>query len=599
MRIASHLRASIKPEGFSAISRWLSEATPPGPNAAQSRSRRDRSKPVGFRPVLAGILSGCVSFFARLRWCRSFVAQPPANRSDAFGITGIAWRSVFAISFALLLAPLAALHAADAPRKKPNVLFIVSDDLKPLLGCYGTSWIKSPNIDRLAAKGTTFTANYCQVAFCAPTRFSLLTGLRPDSTGMYLNPDQSQDLLRTRLPEVVTLPQQFKNHGYITHPLHKVFDGRTVDQGHDAASWSVPYGPWEMAPGEKPAPGGYQDPATKTRLADALKKGNPTSGPATEACDIPDNAYHDGGVAHTAAKRIREFANKEQPFFLAVGFVKPHLPFIAPKKYWDLYDRAALPLAPFQQLPQGSPHDLAFYSHSGELRAYSDIPKTGLIPEALQRELVHGYAACVSYIDAQVGLLMQTLADCGVADDTIICFWGDHGWHLGEHGHWGKLTNYEDAARAPLIISAPGVAGGRRVTALTEFLDVYPTLCELAGVPIPSHVEGKTLVPLMRGDSDSLHKAALTQMSHGRGKNGTMGWSIRTPRYRYIEWRAADFSADKPVFGNHAQATELYDYESDPLERENLAETADRAGLVKQHQALFDQLLPHLPKRLE
>ncbi|MBM4073792.1 MAG: hypothetical protein FJ271_33465, partial [Planctomycetes bacterium] len=317
-------------------------------------------------------------------------------------------KHIFTLLTTLLLAPLTAICAADAPKQKPNVLFIVSDDLKPLLGCYGTCWIQSPNLDRLAAKGTVFTANYCQVAFCAPTRLSLLTGLRPDSTGVYLNPDQSQDLLRTRLPKVVTLPQQFKNHGYITHPLHKVFDGRTVDQGHDAASWTVPYGPWEMAPGEKPAPGGYQDPATKARLAEALKQDKPAAGPATEACDIPDNAYHDGGVAHTAAKRIREFARREQPFFLAVGFVKPHLPFIAPKKYWDLYDRAALPLAPFQQLPHGSPHDLAFYSHSGELRAYADIPKTGPIPEVQQRELIHGYAACVSYIDAQVGLLMQT-----------------------------------------------------------------------------------------------------------------------------------------------------------------------------------------------
>ena len=498
---------------------------------------------------------------------------------------------------ALLLAPLAALQAADSPKQKPNVLFIVSDDLKPLLGCYGTSWIRSPNLDRLTAKGTVFTANYCQVAFCAPTRFSLLTGLRPDSTGMYLNPDQSHDMLRTRLPGVVTLPQLFKNHGYITHPLHKVFDGRVVDQGHDAASWSVPYGPWEMAPGGKPAPGGYQDPATKARLAEALKQGKPASGPATEACDVPDDAYHDGGVARTAAKRIREFSKKDQPFFLAVGFVKPHLPFVAPKKYWDLYDRAALPLAPFQTTPGGSPHGLSFYSNSGELRDYSDVPKTGPIPEAQQRELIHGYAACVSYIDAQVGLLMQTLAECGVADDTIICFWGDHGWHLGEHGHWGKLTNYEDAARAPLIISAPGVAGGRRVASLTEFLDVYPTLCELAALPVPAHAQGKSLVPLMRGEDVILHQAALTQMSQGRGKNGTMGWSIRTPRYRYTEWRAADFSADKPVFGDQAKAFELYDYESDPLERENLAGNAGYAALVKQHQALFDQMLPHVPAR--
>jgi arylsulfatase A-like enzyme len=499
---------------------------------------------------------------------------------------------------ALSLVSVSSLNGANASSKKPNILFIVSDDLKPLLGCYGASWIQSPNIDRLAQRGTVFKSNYCQVAFCAPTRFSLLTGLRPDTTGMYLNPEKAQDLLRTRLPDVVTLPQLFKNHGYITHPLHKVFDGRTVDQTHDAVSWTVPYGPWEMAPGEKPAPGGYQDPVTKARLAEAITQGKPASGPPTEACDIPDNAYHDGGVAQTAAKRIREFANKKDPFFLAVGFVKPHMAFIAPKKYWDLYDRAALPLAPFQELPAGSPHDLAFYSNSGELREREGVPKAGPIAEALQRELIHGYAACVSYIDAQVGLLMKTLDETGIADNTIICFWGDHGWHLGEHGHWGKLTNYEDAARAPLIISAPGFSGGVKASGLTEFLDVYPTLCELAGLPTPTHVEGKSLVTLMRGKEVSIHKAAMTQMSRGTGKHATMGWSMRTSRYRYIEWRSADFSHEKPVFGSQTLAIELYDYQTDPHERENIAGKAECAALLAEQQRLFDDLLPHLPRRL-
>ena len=503
---------------------------------------------------------------------------------------------ILTILIALLLAPFVGSHAADVPAtKKPNVLFIAIDDLKPLLGCYGASWIKSPNIDRLASHGTRFTANYCQVSFCAPSRFSLLTGLRPDTTHIVVNPAKQDDLLRKRFPDIVTLPQHFKNNGWLTCAMGKVFDGRTVDDGHDTASWSMPYvRRFDEAPGGLRKPPGYQNKSTQQQLAAAAPG---TQGPPVECEDVPDNAYYDGAMARTGAAKIREFAKAKQPFFLAVGFLRPHLPFIAPRRYWDLYDRAALPLAPFQQLPQGSPNDLAFYSNSGELRAYSDIPKTGLIPEALQRVLVHGYAACVSYIDAQVGLLMQTLADCGVADDTIICFWGDHGWHLGEHGHWGKLTNYEDAARAPLIISAPGVAGGKRVTVLTEFLDVYPTLCELAGLPIPAHAEGKSLVPLMRGEDVTLHKAAFTQMSHGRGKNGAMGWSLRTPRYRYIEWRTAHFSADKPVFGSHAKATELYDYETDPLERENLADKTDHAALVKLHQALFDQLLPHLPTR--
>ena len=499
--------------------------------------------------------------------------------------------------FGFFLAPLTLIPAAEAsPARKPNVLFIAVDDLKPLLGCYGTSWIKSPNIDRLAGRGTVFTANYCQVSFCAPSRASLLTGLRPDINGLYFNPDKPSDWLRTRWPDLVTLPQQFRQQGYITHAFHKVFDGRTVDEGHDRASWSVPYGPWEMAPREKPGPGGYQDPATKARLAAAAKEGKRISGPATEDCDIPDNAYHDGGVAFTAAKRIREFSKKDQPFFLAVGFVKPHLPFIAPKKYWDLYDRASLPLSAFQKLPEDSPHDLAFYSNSGELRDYADIPKHGPIPEAQQRELIHGYAACVSYIDALVGGLMQTLEECGVVDNTIICLWGDHGFHLGEHGHWGKVTNYEDATRAPLIISAPGRKGGSRVGALTEFLDVYPTLCELAGLPIPSHVQGKSLVPLMSGEKDPIHEAAISQMSPGL-QSGVMGWTLRSPRYRYIEWREADLRGKTAVFGRKVLAAELYDYEKDPQERKNLAADPAYARILQEQQALFDRLLPDLPAR--
>ncbi len=491
-------------------------------------------------------------------------------------------------SLIMLLLASAALHAADAPAaKKPNILFIAVDDLKPLLGCYGVPWIKSPNIDRLAARGTVFTSSYCQVSFCAPSRMSVLTGLRPDSTGVHLNPDRASDLLRSRLPDIVTLPQQFRNHGYITHPLHKVFDGRTVDAGHDRASWTVPYGPWDMAPGEKPAPGGYQDPATKARLAEAARQGQPASGPPTEACDIVDNAYHDGGLASTAANRIRKFAGQQQPFFLAVGFVKPHLPFIAPKKYWALYDRASLPLAPFQSLPAESPHDLAFYGNSGELRDYSDVPKTGPIPEVQQRELIHGYAACVSYIDAQVGLLMRTLEECGIADSTIICLWGDNGYHLGEHGYWGKLTDYEDATRVPLIICDPSVGRGVRTASLTELLDVYPTLCDLAGLPKPAHLEGKSLVPIMRNPNTRIHEAAISQMAPV-AKRGVMGWTLRTPRYRYIEWREANVSDNERVFGAKVLGLELYDYEKGPLERENLAGKPAYATVLKEHQELFD-----------
>ncbi len=479
---------------------------------------------------------------------------------------------------------------------RPNVLFLVVDDLKPLLGAYGAAWIKSPNIDRLAARGTVFESAHCQVAFCAPSRMSVMTGLRPDTTRVFFNPAQPADLLRSRFPDLVTLPQHFKNHGYTTHPIHKVFDGRTVDAGHDKASWSVPYGPWEMASGAKPFSGGYQDPATKARLAEAAALGKPAAGPATEGCDIADNAYHDGGVAFTAAKRIQEFAKLGQPFFLAVGFVKPHLPFIAPKKYWDLYNRTSLPIAPLQNMPKGSARDLAFYSNSGELRSYSGIPKTGVIPEALQRELSHGYAACVSYIDSLVGMLVKTLEETGTAENTVICLWGDHGWHLGEHGHWGKLTNYEDATRSPLIIVSPSGGQTPRITSPVELLDIYPTLCELGGIPVPGHVEGKSLVPLIRGNDAPAREIAVSQMSPRPTEDSLMGWTIRTPRYRYLEWRSADCSGEIPRVSASVESVELYDYQADPLERENLAQRPEYAATLKAQQRLFDKTLAHLPK---
>jgi iduronate 2-sulfatase len=606
MRAALHLRTSFKPGGFPAISRWLSEATPPEPRGMKRRSQRDRSECVPFENGVAGILSGCVSPFARVRWCRSFVAQPPANRLDAFGIAGhsvfpwrvaVMWRLMFGISFALFSSCGHPACAADASSKKPNVLFIAIDDLKPLLGCYGASWIKSPNIDRLASRGTRFSANYCQVSFCAPSRFSLLTGLRPDTTHIVVNPAKQDDLLRKRFPDIVTLPQHFKNNGFLTCVMGKVFDGRTVDDGHDTASWSVPYvRRFDEAPGGLGKPPGYQNTSTQQQLTAAAPG---TQGPPVESADVPDNAYYDGAMARTGAAKIREFAKAKQPFFLAVGFLRPHLPFIAPKKYWDLYNRAKLPLAPFQTMPVGSPHDLAFYSNSGELRAWSDVPKTGPIPEALQRELIHGYAASVSYSDANVGLLMAALGESGALENTIVCLWGDHGWHLGEHGHWGKVTNYEDATRAPLIIAAPGHRQGAEVKAITEFLDVYPTLCDLAGLSKPAHLQGTSLTPLLGEVRTTLHEAAISQMTPNASKDGVMGWTLRTPRYRYIEWRRADLSTETPRITDQVESVELYDYQTDPLERENLAGKPDHLAALKEQQNLFDKLLPHLPKRLE
>lgn len=515
----------------------------------------------------------------------------------------------------LLLAPLTVTHAANAPAKRPNVLFIAIDDLKPLSGAYGTLRIQSPAIDRLAERGTTFTANYCQVPLCAPSRVSLLTGLRPDTTNVYFNPCKVKNVLRLRLPVVVTLPQHFKNQGYITRAMGKVFDSRTVDEGHDAISWSRPFVGRHSYSSGGAGVRGYQSPETKQRLSEAARR-HPDKrepGPPTEGEDVPDDAYFDGAMALTAVREIEDLARQSQPFFLAVGFVKPHLPFVAPKKYWDLYDRAALALAPYQLPPLGSPPQAQVIPNSGELRDYSGVPPSGPISDAQQRELIHAYAACVSYIDAQVGLLLKALEQAGVADNTIICLWGDHGWHLGEHGHWGKSTAYEDATRAPLIISAPGVGQGICTSSLTEFLDVYPTLCDLTGLPKPPHLQGMSLLPLMRDPETQLHDAAITQSSTVDSQmsnqlcgglinendpiHSHMGWTLRTPRYRYVEWRDAVLTGNEHVFGSKPVGIELYDYDEDPLERENLAGKVEYQKVLQEQQELFDRLLSFLPKR--
>lgn len=509
------------------------------------------------------------------------------------------------------------LHAdePDSRSGRRNVLFIAIDDLKPLAGCYGVPWIESPNIDDLASRGTLFAACYCQVPLCAPTRTSVLSGLRPDSTGVYFNPFRVRNILRVHLPEVVTLPQHFKNCGYVTCGMGKVFDGRTVDEGDDAISWSERYvRQFEVAP-EGFGTRGYQNPKTQERLARTLKEsGTLGMGPPFEAWTGPDNMYLDGAMAITAAKKIAELARQKRPFFLAVGFHKPHLPFIAPKKYWDLYDQSTFKLATNQRFPDGSPPIAAVIPNSGELREYAGVPKSGPIPAQLQRDLIHAYAACVSFIDAQVGLLMQAVKENGIEQETVICVWGDHGFHLGEHGHWGKSTTYEDATRAPLIIRAPGLGEGVQTKSLVELLDVYPTLCELAGVSKPAHLQGTSLVPLMHDPQAQVHVAAISQSSTVDSQmspqlvsgalredsriQSFMGWTLRTDRYRYVEWRRAELDGKQRTFGSQPVGMELYDYQEDPLETQNLATNPAYAEALRQHQAVMDSLLPYLPRRV-
>ncbi len=477
-------------------------------------------------------------------------------------------RRVYGIvrTFFFLILALGAIRPAmrAAQPERPNVLFIAVDDLRPELGCYGISRIKSPHIDRLAQRGLVFTRAYCQQAVCSPSRTSLLTGLRPDSTGVY----DLETHFRDTVPSAITLPQHFKNNGYYAVGMGKIYHGGL----DDAKSWSEPH--------QRPRISMYQLPENqeliaKKRAAAKKKglKGNPLSrnsrGPAVEDADVPDNAYPDGKLADMGVDAIERLARKNQPFFLAVGFWKPHLPFNAPRRYWDLYKRSEIPLAKNPFPPKDAPK-LAL-TNWGELRNYHGIPKKGILSEEQARLLIHGYSACVSYTDAQVGRLLDALDRLGIREKTIVILWGDHGWKLGEHGSWCKHTNFELDARSTLIVSPPGIkTAGRSTRALVEFVDIYPTLCELAGLPLPRHLEGTSFAPLFRNPDRPWETAAFSQYPRGK----VMGYSMRTDRYRFTRWQSRK-NPDEVV------AVELYDHLEDPAEDVNIAGRPENTGLVE------------------
>lgn len=486
------------------------------------------------------------------------------------------------LAVSLLLAVGSAVLAADPPAAKPNVLFIAIDDLKPAIGCYGDRLAKTPNIDRLAARGTVFERAYCMQAVCSPSRNAILTGLRPETLRIY---DLGTNF-RKRAPEVVTLPQHFKSQGYQSHGLGKIFH---VGHGNneDARSWSVPHFQAKTVQ--------YVLPENKAQLTreEALfgnKKGNVNQlpkGAAYEKADVPDEEYADGRIAAEAIKRLQGFKESGQPFFLAVGFLKPHLPFCAPKKYWDMHDPAKLPQPQRSTPPEGAPSFAPQFG--GELRNYANMPAQGPIPEETTRTLIHGYYAASSYMDAQLGRVLDELDRLGLAENTIIALWGDHGWHLGDHGMWCKHTNYEQATRAPLIVSAPGKKGGQHTRALAEFVDVYPTLCDLAGVPRPDHLQGESLVPLMN-DPNSAGKAAAFQVYPRRTPQTgpLLGHAVRTDHWRYVEWRKANESV---------AARELYDLQDDPGETVNLAAKPEQAAVVAEHSKLLAARLAKQPPK--
>jgi iduronate 2-sulfatase len=463
-----------------------------------------------------------------------------------------------------------------------NVLFIAADDLRPELGCYGNTIIKTPNIDRLASQGVVFNRAYVQQPICGPSRASLMTGLRPDECQVTNN----SIYFRNTVPDVVTLPQYFIQQGYRSYSIGKLYHGQMIDA---EKSWSeVPY------------------------FSRNYFKAGDKSQYVTISADVPDSTFRDGGNAEEAIRKLRLLKDRNEPFFLGVGFHLPHLHWHCPKKYWDMYDPAQLKLSEIKAPPTGSPSISLHNSY--ELRNRDGVPDNDPISDSLSRHLMHGYYACVSYVDAQVGKILDELDRLGMRENTIIMLWGDHGWHLGEYGIWGKATNFEVATRAPLIVSVPGMKGaGKKSDALVEFLDMYPTLCDLAKLPIPEHVQGESFSHLLDNPERKGKEAVFSQFpspalrewaslpldSTMRAKfnvlsettelklqqefdeewdrelfeNYLMGYAMRTDRYRFVRW--VDIRNPEK-----ALTLELYDHQTDPNETVNIAYKEENSKLV-------------------
>lgn len=495
------------------------------------------------------------------------------------------------LCFLLFLSTLICYGAQQqtSPPKPPsqyNVLFIAVDDLRPELNCYGKTHIYSPNIDRLASEGLLLERAYCQQSVCSPSRISLMTGLRPDSTYVY---DNSTHHRRT-VPEVVTLPQHFIQQGYHAVDFGKIYHGH-MGAFNDALSWSELwyYPPQNYSENLR----GYlseenqQILARNRRNADGLIN---FSAKATEGEPVGDEAYPDGLTVQAAIEAMPRLKNHDKPFFLAVGIEKPHLPFIAPKKYWDLYDRDKIELPVLDTPPEDAPAMAAI--NWGELRGYYDIPGQGELDEAKAKELIHGYYACVSYADALVGKLLAGLKENGLYDNTIVVLWGDHGWKLGDYGDWCKLTNYEIDTRVPLIIRTPDMEKrGATSSALIELVDVYPTLSELAGLPLPNHLQGDSFAPLLSNPDRPWKQAVFSQFPRGAQETHEgswedkvyMGYSMRTDRYRFTQWIQWD--------NKKLVARELYDHRSDAEETVNKIDDPAYRATVDSLSTVFEQKL--------
>ena len=551
-------------------------------------------------------------------------------------ITIISFKRITLILGAALFASLCSCKEQSKPVsevktvKKPNILFIAIDDLRPELGAYGSEVAITPNMDALAANGLLFNNAHCQEAICSPSRASVMTGARPETINVIENFTYFRDVN----PDIVTLPQHLWANGYETVYAGKIFHPGYTDE---ELSWSRKL---YSGPDVPPIPErvrGYvlkenQEMFKKNRAEVIEKYGENAprnglgKGPSYEFADAPDHTYPDGHNTDLAIATMKEMVKNDKPFFLGLGYFKPHLEWIAPKEYWDMYEDIDIPLATEETAPKDG---AAMGLHASfELRARADIPKYGDIDTEQAKNLKRAYLATVSFIDAQIGKMLNALEEEGIRDNTIIMLWSDHGWHLGDMGIWGKATNYEIATRVPLIVSAPNMPAqviGSKTDALVELVDMYPTLCEMAGVTIPEHVEGQSFVPLLSNPQQNWKTAAYSQfptpalrewaanpLSKGMREtyfgplirdveadikaqmggtwnrdlfeNRLMGYSMRTQDYRLIVWKDYTIPDAEPIF------IELFDHTKDPKETVNIAED---------HPKLVNQLLEQFNKGWE
>ena len=425
--------------------------------------------------------------------------------------------------------------------ERPNVLFIAVDDLRPELNAYGASHIHSPAMDQLASESLVFTRAFCNVPVCGASRASLLSGVRP---GMhrFIGYDT---YLEEDYPGVVSLPKHFKNNGYVTVSNGKIYHHADDDE----EAWQEV---WRPKPGTS-----WRDYQTEENIrldTTAGQRGYPY-----ENTNVPDTAYFDGQIAQKSIRDLKKLKQAGEPFFLAVGFLKPHLPFNAPTEYWDLYDPASISLPKNYLQPKSTPAQ-AFHNF-GELRAYAGIPKEGPVSDEMAHTLIRGYYACVSYTDAQIGKLLATLKELELDKNTIVVLWGDHGWNLGDHQMWCKHCNFASSLQVPLMIKVPGVKG-KRIDAIAEYIDLYPSLSELAGLSLPAHLDGESLVPLIQGEPA---KEDFAIAKYQDGVTVVQGDLFYT---EYINQKGV------------AQARMLFDHATDPLELVNLAEKEEYQDTV-------------------